>query len=190
MLPRVLEEARTQNLCAQSTGTRIGDSKGKSKREFKCKCHKHSEFRLGMYSREGSAFEASKRGLAETRYVDMASVDLNALEIGSVLLETIREIQSSEIDSCAAVTVFALLGAKSCTSCYDLSARKVDGESFWYVNPRMAETHRILMALSETSDMSHDVSLSCCYRCTEACAYHGDCGMKLELQSSNCLSRC
>ena len=60
----------------------------------------------GMYSRIASAFAASKRGLAETRNVDMASVDLNALEIGSVLLpRRNRKIQIG-IDSCAAVVVY------------------------------------------------------------------------------------
>ena len=62
----------------------------------------------GMNSREANAFEASNRGFAETRYVDMVSVDLNALELGTVLLlETNREVQSG-IDSRAAVNVFAL----------------------------------------------------------------------------------
>ena len=62
----------------QSKGSRIGDSK------------------------------ASKRGLAEIRRVDMASVDPNALEIGSVLLLDRNCEILSGIESCAAVTVFAL----------------------------------------------------------------------------------
>ena len=54
-----------------------------------------------------------------------------------------------------------LLVVKSCKSCLDLSARKVKGKlrdaSFWYANPRMAESSKVSMAVSETSDMSHDV---------------------------------
>ena len=70
-----------------------------------------AKFGLGMDSREASAFEASKRGLAETRYVDMESADLKALEIGSVLLpERSRKIQTG-MDSCAAVTVFSRMVA-------------------------------------------------------------------------------
>ena len=41
-----------------------------------------------MYSRDAIAFEANKIGLAETIYVDMASVDLDVLEICSVLFLT------------------------------------------------------------------------------------------------------
>ena len=56
---------------------------------------------------EKRARSQQARSLAETRHVDMVSVDLNALEIGAVLLhERNREIQSG-IESCAAVTVFA-----------------------------------------------------------------------------------
>ena len=68
----------------QSKGSRIGDSKA----SFSC--------------------------LAETRYVDMLSVDLNTLKIGLVLLlESNCEIQSG-IESCVAVLVFVLPGVKSC----------------------------------------------------------------------------
>ena len=46
----------------------------------------------------------------------------------------------------------------------DLSARKVKGKlrgvSFWYANPRMAETCEVLVAVSG-SDMSHDVFFPC-----------------------------
>ena len=37
---------------------------------------------------------------------------------------------------------------------------------------RMAETCEVLVAVSETSDMSHDVSFPCCFRGTRAGAYH------------------
>ena len=50
-----------------TTGSRTGDSNGRSKREFKCKCHKCREFGLGMRSRKLGAFEASRRGLARWR---------------------------------------------------------------------------------------------------------------------------
>ena len=104
----VLREELTANIRmsqdaeGQSKGSRMVD-KGRSKRRFKCECHK---------CREASAFEANKRGLAETRYVDMTSVDLNALEIAAVLLlERNRAIQIG-IDSRTAVIVFASIVAK------------------------------------------------------------------------------
>ena len=125
-----------------------------------------------------SAFEASKRGLAETTYVDMARVDLNTLEIGSLSLpERNREFQSG-IGSYAAMMVFALLGVKSCKSCLDLSARKVIGKlrdvSFSYANLRMAVTCTVSMAVSETSHMSHDVFFPCCCKGTECSAQCSD----------------
>ena len=48
----------------------------------------------------------------------------------------------------------------------------------------MAETCEVLVAVSETSDTSHDVSFSCCYKGTQAGAYHEGCGTKLELESN------
>ena len=125
-----------------------------------------------------SAFEASKRVLAETTYVDMARVDLNTLEIGSLSLpERNREFQSG-IGSYAAVMVFALLGMQSCKSCLDLSAGKVIGKlrdvSFFYANLRMAETCTVSMAVSETSHMSHDVFFPCCCKGTECSAQCSD----------------
>ena len=118
----------------------------------------------------------------------MVNVDLNALEIGSVLLlERNHEIQVG-IDSCVAVTVFAHFRwfvTKSCKSRVDLSARKVKGKlqgvSFWCVNPRMAETCEVLMAVSE-SDMSHNVFFPCHDEGTQAWAYHEGCGTKQELE--------
>ena len=138
----------------QSKGSRMADNKGGSETRLKCKCHECGKFGLGMNAREASAFEASKRVLAETTYVDMARVDLNTLEIGSLSLpERNREFQSG-IESYAAVMVFALLGVKSYKSCLDLSARKVMGKlrdvSLWYANLRMAETCTVSMAVSET----------------------------------------
>ena len=120
----------------------------------------------------------------------MVNVDLNGLEIGSVLLiERNHEIQVG-IESCAAVTVFALFRwfvMKSCETCVDLSARKVKDKlrcvSFWYANPRMEETCKVVVAVSE-SDTSHDVFFSCHGEGTQACAYHEGCGTKLELESS------
>ena len=112
----------------QSKGSRMVDDKGRSERRLKCKCHECGKFGLDVNAREASVFEASKRGLAETTYVDMASVDLHTLEIGSVsLLERNQEFQSG-IESYAAGIVFALPGVKSCKSCLDLSVRKVIGK--------------------------------------------------------------
>ena len=65
----------------------------------------------------------------------------------------------------------------------DLSVRKVRCK-FRDVSfcARMAKTRKVLMAVSETSDISHDVSFSRSNRCTKACAYHEGCG-KMELES-------
>ena len=145
----------------QSKVSKKSKSKGRNKREFKC--HECGKFGLGVRSREASVFEASKRSLAETRCVDMVNVDLNALEIGAVLLLVRNHKIQVGIDSCAVVTVFVHFRwfvTKTCKSCMDLSARKVKGKlrgvPFWYANPRMAETCEVLVAVSE-SDMSHDV---------------------------------
>ena len=89
----------------QSKGSNKSKSKGRNEREFKC-CHECGQFGLGVRSREASVFEASKRSLAETRCVDMVNVDLNALEIGAVLLLARNHKIQVGIDSCAAVTVF------------------------------------------------------------------------------------
>ena len=134
-----------------------GSRQQRSKRELKC-CHKCSQAKV---------FEASKRSLAEMRCVDMVNVDPIAQEVGSVLLlERNHEIQVG-IDSCAAVIVFAhfcWFVTKSCKSCVDLSARKVNGElrgvSLWCVNPRMAKTCEVLVAVLE-NDVSHDALFFC-----------------------------
>ena len=47
--------------CPRTTGSRTGDSNGRSKRKFKCKCHKCGEFVLDMRSRTVGAFKASMR---------------------------------------------------------------------------------------------------------------------------------
>ena len=70
----------------QSKGSRMVDNKRRSERRLKCKCHECGKFGLDVNAREASAFEASKRVLAETTYVDMARVDLNTLEIGSCVV--------------------------------------------------------------------------------------------------------
>ena len=130
--------------------------------EFVCCCHKCGKLGLDVRSREASVFEASKRSLAETRCVDMVNVDLNALEIGAVMMLARNHKIQVGIDSCAVVTVFAHFRwfvTKSCKSCMDLSARTVKGKlrgvPFWCANPRMAETCEVLVAMSE-SDMNHD----------------------------------
>ena len=140
-----------------------------------------------------SGCEIQRSECVRSKQEKLGRDEMNALEIGSVLLlERNHEIQVG-IDSCAAVTVFVhfrCFVTKSCKSCTDLSARKVKGKlrgvSFWYANPRMAETCEVLMAVSE-SDMSHDVFFPCndeaCYdEGTQACAYHEGCGTKLELE--------
>ena len=163
----------------------------------------HSNVTSAPRSREASMFEASKRSLAETRCVDMVNVDLNALEIGAVLLLARNHKIQVAIDSCAAVTVFVHFRwfvTKSCKSCMDLSARKVKDKlrdvSFWHANPRMAETCEVLGAVSE-SDMSHDVLFPCHDEGTQACVPRGmrnetGAGVKrsLRIASRDCSSRC
>ena len=71
----------------------------------------------------------------------------------------------------------------------DLGARKVqvklrDG-SLRYVNPRVADTHRALMAVSEMNDMGHDVFFPRSDRVIKAYAYHESSGTKLEIERVN-----
>ena len=56
-------------------------------------------------SKETSAFEADDE-LAETGCIEMASIDLNALDIGTVQLPEADHRVRIGIDLCAAVTVF------------------------------------------------------------------------------------
>ena len=156
----------------------------KEKAEFKGKCYKSGKtghMSKDCRSNETSAFEADEEGLAETGCIEMASIDLNALEIGAVqLLEKDHKIRIG-IDSCAAVTVFPktvagrlpdAANARQSKEFYrpasrklppDLGAGKVqvklrDG-SLRCVNPGVADTHRALMVVSEMNDMGHDVFL-------------------------------
>ena len=77
----------------------------------------------------------------------------------------------------------------SCQLLTDLGARKVqvklrDG-SLRCVNPRVANTHRALMAVSEMNDMGHDVFFPRSDRGIRAYAYHEGSGTKLELERVN-----
>ena len=107
--------------------------------------------------------------------------------------------KGSGIDSCAAVTVFPksvaddypMLDMPGKAKSYrpasgkllpDLGARKVqvklrDG-SLRYVNPRVANTHRALMAVSEMNDMGHDVFFPRSDRGIKAYTYHESSGTK------------
>ena len=107
----------------------------------------------------------------------MASVDLNALEVGALQLTEKDHRIRIRIDSRAAVTVNQECGGRLSDARHarqsdelqtsvrqalpDLGARKVqvnlrDG-SLRYVNPRVADTHRALKAVSKMNDMGHDV---------------------------------
>ena len=99
--------------CCEKKGHRVsdcrkGDSKGKSNKEkFKGKCYKCGKTRhmsKECRSKETSAFEAGDE-LAETGCIEMASVDLIALEIGAVQLPEKGNIIRIGIDPRAAVTV-------------------------------------------------------------------------------------
>ena len=70
---------------AQSKGSKKGDSKGQgNNQEFKC--GKTGHMSKDCRSKETSALEAGEEGLAENGCIEMASTDLNALEIGAVHL--------------------------------------------------------------------------------------------------------
>ena len=131
----------------------------------------------------------------------MASEDLIVLEIGAVqLLEKDHRIRIG-IDSCAAVTVFPksvaddypMLDTPGKAKSYrpasgkllpDLCAREVqvklrDG-SLRYPNPKVADTHRASMAVSEMNDSGHDVFFPRSDRGIKAYAYHASSGTRLE----------
>ena len=129
-------------------------------------------------SRDTSAFEAGEDGSAETGRIEMARIDLNAWEIGAVQLPEKDHGIRLGIDWCLEVTVFPKTVADDCLVLLtpgkakryrpasgklllDLGARQVqvrmkDG-SLRYVNQRVADTHRALVAVSEMNDMGHDV---------------------------------
>ena len=73
----------------------------KNKEEFNgkcCKCGKTGHTSKDCRSKETSAFEAGEDGMAETGCIEIAGIDLNALEIGAVqLLEEDHKIRI-EID--------------------------------------------------------------------------------------------
>ena len=56
------------------------------------------------------------------------------------------------------------------------------------VNPRVADTHRALMVVSEMNDMGHDVFFHKGHRGIKAYAYHEGSGTKLELERVNGVS--
>ena len=166
-----------------SKGSKKGDSFGKgNKKEFKGKCCKSGNIghmSKDCRSREKSALEAGDE-LAETGCIGMASIDPNVLQIGAVLLPEEDHRIRIGIDSCAAVIVFSKGVADDCpmlrtpgkVKSYrlapgkllpDLGARKVqvklkDG-SLRYVNPRCADTHRALMAMSEMNGIRSAVGI-------------------------------
>ena len=153
------------NDSGKSKGSKTGDSKGKSnKKEFKGKCNKCGEIGHMLNdcrSKETSAFEAGDE-LADTGCIEMASIDLNAWEIGAVQLPGEDHRIRVGIGSCAAVTVFPksvaddnpMLVTPGKAKSYrpasgklrpHLGARKVQIK-LKDVTPRIADTHRALMA--------------------------------------------
>ena len=62
---------------------------------------------------------------------------------------------------------------------------KLKDGSLRCVNPRVADTHRALMAVSERNDMGHDVFFRRSDRGMKAYAYHEGLGTMLELESVN-----
>ena len=62
---------------------------------------------------------------------------------------------------------------------------KLQDRSFRCVNPRVADTHRALVAVSEMPEMGHDVFFPRSDRGVKAYACHGGSGTKLELERVN-----
>ena len=129
----------------------------------------------------------------------MSSIELNALEIGSVQVsEEGRKIRIG-IDSCAAETVFPMTvaedysvlktpdQAKSYRRARKVQVKLKDG-SFRCVNLRVADTHRAPMAVSEMNDMGHDVHFPRSDKGIKAYAYHDNSDTKLELERVNGVS--
>ena len=153
-----------------------GDGKGagKSKKVFEgksFKCGKSGHVSRDCRSKETNELDMNKEEpLSEDVSFVMASVELNALEIGSVRMKDENRSLRIGIDSCVAVTVFPkkvaedypMLQTPGKAKSYrpasgqllpDLGARKVqvkprDG-SLRCVNPRVVGTHRALMAVLE-----------------------------------------
>ena len=67
----------------------------------------------------------------------------------------------------------------------DLGARKVQVKPQRRVNPRIADTHRALMAVSDMNDMGHDIFFPRSDRNIKAYAYNEGSGTKLELERVN-----
>ena len=71
----------------------------------------------------------------------------------------------------------------------DLGARKAQvrlpDSSFRCVSPRVADTHRALVAVSEMPEMGNGVFFPRSDRGIQAYAYHGSIGTKLELERVN-----
>ena len=136
----------------------------------------------------------------------MTSIDLNALEIGEVQLPEEDHRIRIGIDSCAAVTVFPksvagdypMLQTSGEAKSYRpasgkllvyLGARKVqvklkDG-SLRYVNPRIADTHNALIAVSNMNDMGHNVFFPRSDTNIKAYAHHEGSGTMLDLERVN-----
>ena len=62
---------------------------------------------------------------------------------------------------------------------------KLKDGSLRCVNPRIADPHRALIAVSENNDMGHDVFFPRSDRHIKAYAYHEGSGTKLELERAN-----
>ena len=121
----------------------------------------------------------SNRDLAETRCVDMVNVDLNALDIGSVLL--LEKITRFRLESIRVLQrlcslIFQVLCGSECSKGEKQAPRCVNNG-----NPRMAETCEVVVAVSE-NDMSHEAFFPSYDEGTQACAYLEGCGTKLELE--------
>ena len=89
-----------------------------------------------------------------------------------------RVLEETGTQSSCAGTAGSDITVNGGTTTWD--SHKHQGVSFWFANPRMAETCEVLVAMH----MSHDVFFPCHDEGTQACAYHEGCGTKLVLESN------
>ena len=208
----VREERSSRLRLSQETGglrpvtvERFEERRQSNKKEFKMLqgCGKTGHVSKGCRSKEMSAFEAGG-GLVETGCTEMASINLNALELGAVQLagersqdshldrlvccrdcvpedggerlhEALNARQSKELQTSVQESFCRSWIRERCKSCSKMGSLK-------YVNPRVADTHRALMAVSDTNEMGPDVFFPRRDRGIKAYAYHEGSGTKLELE--------
>ena len=137
-------------------------------------------------SKETTELETSEEGLTETRCIDMASIDLNALgdcsdgvpeDGGGRLPGAPNARQSKELQA----GVKQASAGSWCAKGVGQAQRRVSSGR----EPSVADTHRALKAMSEMNDMVHDVFFPWSDRGIKAHAYHEGSGTKLQPKRMN-----